>query len=590
MPHLSAESESVLSRFAHNLVTDAVKDLEDINAACDFCTYLIYTQALHELPRYVERCEDVAKVNGYLDESHPSWASLSPEDREWRRQVGFKLIGNSRSVLFPPIKGIIGTCRMLIDRWKQIYTFYDNLADTTLNICRPDLRPVALRVPLDLDLPVDGGAHWPDRASYRVPDPITNASEFRVLRVKPATELERTAKFQLFLMEVTDLVPQITRVQNAATDEGRAEMAHSVYLQLLRMRDVRKDELGLSDDLLKTLDTNEEVQRRLALQILVARSGYGHITGYLLRPWLSSANAASLSPDSGYPTLHARLATAALENAEYCMKSIPLVQAMLPYPQANMIGAFISANLFNAATAFAVPVLRAVQAWRNTGDSDEDVRALPAWPSSFYPFHTKGGAQPPIDWPGSSRTNNPQQSSTRGPDADIAAAQHLGGNVGMYANWILLILDTLTLLKSNYLGKEAEERLRALVDAHHIRDGTRVRNAATHPFDFGVAVAGVGIRDADPGMAQGGFPVGSGVNAELEADLRAISGDATAVDPMLQQGTGMLSAGDAAMAGRGIGTDPAAMGVDLRWLDELLSMDSSIWDGLLRDGSREIGM
>jgi hypothetical protein len=30
--------------------------------------------------------------------------------------------------------------------------------------------------------------------------------------------------------------------------------------------------------------------------------------------------------------------------------------------------------------------------------------------------------------------------------------------------------------------------------------------------------------------------------------------------------------------------------LDFSWLDQLLGMDGSVWDGLLKDGSREIGV
>lgn len=552
----------------------------------------------------------------------------------------------------------------LKNRWKQMYTCQDNFANVQLNVCRPDMRPVVLTAPIYLDLPVNGGPNWPDRATYREPMSITNASEFRVLRIKPAEEQERTAKFQRFLIEATEMVPAITRIQVAnqiqGPGESRADEAHSVYLQLLRIREVRKADLGFQDEMLEALDMNEDVQRRLALQILVARSGVSHIMGYLLRPWLLSASTSSLSPESGYPTLHARLATAALDNAEYSMKAIPLVQAMLPYPQANMIGAFISANLFNAATAFAVPVLRAVQAWRNASDGgDAEVRQLPAWPASFYPHHFGRGEGSienlPTDDSDARQPYYPGQPGRPG----NASPGILDGNVRTYANWILLILDTLTLLKSNYLGKEAEARLRALVDAHHIRDGTAAGTlsslsgmAGTHPPiapDLMYSGSAMGQASVPTYGGSAAHEQGSGGGAGMAG---TVGRDGMMPGPMGMEGGGMApygqtgrlsngaSAGDGAGSGlgqeqaqmgmmsmaqgtkgTGSGTAPTAtmatvadadatdraddaggmgmnvnmnmgmgVGADMRWLDELLSMDQSVWDGLLKDGSREIGM
>ena len=92
LPPLSAATEAALFRLAQGLVGDTVRDLDDINATCDFCTYLIYTQAINHLPAYIARCEALAVERGYLDEGHPSWDGLASDDREWRRQVAFQLI------------------------------------------------------------------------------------------------------------------------------------------------------------------------------------------------------------------------------------------------------------------------------------------------------------------------------------------------------------------------------------------------------------------------------------------------------------------------------------------------------------------
>ena len=97
VPPLSYGSEEAFYHLAASLATE-VKDLEDINAICDFCTYLIYTQALHELPRYITRCEEVALEKGYLDESSDGWTGVEAGEREWRRQVVFKLVSMSRYV------------------------------------------------------------------------------------------------------------------------------------------------------------------------------------------------------------------------------------------------------------------------------------------------------------------------------------------------------------------------------------------------------------------------------------------------------------------------------------------------------------
>ena len=96
IPRMTYASEEALYRFALSLAIDKVQDLEDVNAMCDFCVYLIYTQALHELPVYVSKCEELALEKGYLDETSEAWTGVEGQEREWRRQVVYQLLSMSR--------------------------------------------------------------------------------------------------------------------------------------------------------------------------------------------------------------------------------------------------------------------------------------------------------------------------------------------------------------------------------------------------------------------------------------------------------------------------------------------------------------
>lgn len=75
---------------------EPIIDVSDINGHCDLCTYVVFTQAINEVPAVVERYEEAAKSSGILDETHPSWRHLSDAEREWRRHVAAKIVIASR--------------------------------------------------------------------------------------------------------------------------------------------------------------------------------------------------------------------------------------------------------------------------------------------------------------------------------------------------------------------------------------------------------------------------------------------------------------------------------------------------------------
>jgi hypothetical protein len=106
---------------------------------------------------------------------------------------------------------------------------------------------------------------------------------------------------------------------------------------------------------------------------------------------------------------------------------------------------------------------------------------------------------------------------------------NMDGTVRKYADRILLCLETLSLLKGNYLGHEAEQRLRVLISSHNIRGDSHTR--------------------ADEQDSAGSDnPLASHYGVATQAmDARLYSDNAEGV-------------------------------MDLAWLDELLSLDVSVWD------------
>ena len=414
-----------------------------------------------------------------------------------------------------------------------MYTNQDDLSDVRINFCLPDLRAFRLESPVDLDIEMKGGPLWPDRNLYQPPSELTDAAELRMLRFKLPGEVDRSTSFKKCFYEATDVLPAITRIRSPVLPPDlKGEMALMLEHVLLKLRDVRTIEYGLSDAQVTALDAAQHIPRRLISQILVIRSVIAQVISYLLRPWLLSSSSVLLDITSNPSTLHGRLALAALENAEFSMKCIPMLRELSAYPQLNVIGAFVSASLFNAATALAVPVLRSVQISQAamTGAAPcrstilPDLPALPVWPNSFNKSTLEGGTDG-LDGYGNERVI---ENSANRSQWDNRPA-NLDGTVRQYADRILLCLETLSLLKGNYLGNEAERRLRALVASHNIR---------------------------------------------ADSHTQAVEQESGAhTNPLASHQEGAMQAMDARLY-----SDFPEGAMDLAWLDELLSLDVSVWD------------
>jgi hypothetical protein len=127
-------------------------------------------------------------------------------------------------------------------------------------------------------------------------------------------------------------------------------------------------------------------------------------------------------------------------------------------------------NLFNAATCFAITILRAVRTWTIGSNAryEDDIHILSNGSDLTRP----------------NRTLEPNHLEA---NAQVPSVIYFDEVIRDRANKILLVLDKLSLLKANPIGKSAEQRLARLIERYGLRDaqGFATGVAAITPVEEG---------------------------------------------------------------------------------------------------------
>lgn len=306
------------------------------------------------------------------------------------------------------------------------------LEDCRVNLCLPRGAHPYLSGPLDLALPGDA----------EVP--------FRIFRVVSKKDQQRTVEFVNLWTTIDKIVVDV-RSYKERLDRGYLTAADKTDLvttcqaicnNLVEMRDHDLPRTGLEipDD--GTCDISDPAMARKAAMTLILDNAIGFLLMNMTRHWL--VNNSPTSPAEQV------LQDLCLDTANRSIKWMEISKQLVTTRAAPFVSAFTSANLFNAATVFTVPVLRAVKLWTNT-DRDADVRSLPSLPDSTH--HEPFGRRP--------------ESATR---ESLPATIYIDHSIRSYANSILLILDTLKALSVSPLGEETEKRLEMLIQNYGLRD------------------------------------------------------------------------------------------------------------------------
>jgi hypothetical protein len=302
------------------------------------------------------------------------------------------------------------------------------LDDQRINYCRATTQHPFLKGPIELDLP--GNAEL----------------GFRVFRTVSQHERSKSAQYQNLMADLDVIVGEL-RVYNKRAIHGfdndvernnLAAHCQSLYVSLFEIRERKAPRLGFSDTNLEELDLNDPASARSAAMALVIHNAIGYLSSSITRPWLTA--------DPRNPveqTLH----DACLEAATRAMSTMSVTKALVATRNAPFVPAFSSGNLFNSATSFAVPVLRAVKLWTNE-NRDADIKELEVTPQ----LHLQ------------------HPDSAFGPPRKLPSTIYIDGTIRTYANNILLILDTLKALNISPLGAEAEKRLSMLIQKFGLRD------------------------------------------------------------------------------------------------------------------------
>lgn len=398
-------------------------------------------------------------------------------------------------------------------RWSQFYGTPDPFANTRINLCRPELVAIPITRPVVLDLPA------PHNLAAKQPD-----ATFRVLRIRSRDELDRVYRLRHIMSDIADVIP---RVQSYLRKVGKVDSdillseCELLYRDLQAWWEVRLPQQGFAVPAVQDLDPTDIVSCRYASQSLVLSLAIGHISANLLRHWLEVSDITASSPSP-----HRRLYAACLDNAKRCMETIPLIKALVKSRQGPIIVSFMAGNLFNAATSYAIPVLRAVRHW-TARDTQPDIASLPHWP----------GDDP----------RNPPQRTTNTAPGHLPMSIYSDSTVKECATNILVILDGLSELKANPLGQQAEKRLGALIAQYGLRDA----QSAGEQYAFDPSFNFVG--HTPKSVEEIPFP---GQNQNAHTGLN---------DQMF-----------------GVSTQTAD---DFSFLNSLLQMDGSIWEGLMEAGA-----
>ena len=385
---------------------------------------------------------------------------------------------------------------------------------------------------------------------------------FRILRIRSQEEIHHVARYRHMLSDLTDLLPRVAvfvkRIDKVDTEVSLAE-CELLLREINQWWDVTLPAAGFAEVAPENIDATNIVSCRYAAQALILRLALGHISANLLRYWLEvgDINASSPSP-------HKRLYQACLDNAKRALDAVPTVRKLVESRHGPFIVPFIALNLFNAATSFAIPVLRSVRYW-SSRDTSMDIASLPAWPDSSDPRN-----RPPV----------PSHSAL----GRLPPGIYNDSMVKECATNILVILDALSTLNANPLGQTAERRLNELITQYGLRDVTTVQ--AQVPYHPGL-IAPPPPPCAAPVMGPMGLP--------LDPDGRAGTNNHSHGDnqPRPQQPPIM------GPSGRHVGEGqppvppapemPGSSGFeytdDMAFISSLLQMDASVWEGLLEAGA-----
>jgi hypothetical protein len=350
-----------------------------------------------------------ARELGWLDEGSPIWQSVDGDKRDAARRIIGTLVSNY-------------TWTKMIDPSPSL------LDDQRVNICRSSAAHPFLKGPIELDLP--GNADL----------------GFRVFRTVSQYERSKSAQYQLLMSDIDVIVAEIRMYQKRlshgfGSEQDRQNLAahcQSLYASLFELRERKAPRLGFSDINLGDLDLNDPASARSAAMTLVIHNAIGYLSSSITRPWLIEDPRTPVEQ-----TLH----DACLEVGTRAMATMEVTKALVATRNAPFVPAFSSGNLFNSATLFAVPVLRAVKLWTND-NRDDEIRQLKLIPN----LHDQAAQV------------------TGGPPRNLPSTIYIDGAVRTYANNILLILDTLKALNISPLGAEAEKRLSMLIQKFGLRD------------------------------------------------------------------------------------------------------------------------
>jgi hypothetical protein len=271
---------------------------------------------------------------------------------------------------------------------------------------------------------------------------------FRVLRTVSRSEQAKSAEFHRLMLEVDIMVTEIRqyhlKVFNNGLENGRerhnlVSLCQSLYDSLFDLRERRAPRVGFGDSNLAELDLSDPASARLSAMILVIHNAIGFLMSSVTRPWLI---------EEARTPAESALHDACLEAATKAMSLMDVTRALVATRNAPFVPAFSSGNLFNSATAFTIPVLRAVKLW-TADDRDKDIQDLKIIPN----LHDRNSAMPDAGVP-----------------RILPSTIYIDGTIRTYANNILLILDTLKALNLSPLGHEAERRLSMLIQKFGLRE------------------------------------------------------------------------------------------------------------------------
>jgi hypothetical protein len=272
---------------------------------------------------------------------------------------------------------------------------------------------------------------------------------FRVFRTVSRFEQSKSAEYRGLMTDIDVMVTEIRqylkKVFNNGIDDERerhnlATHCQSLYDSLFDLRERKAPRRGFSDTSLGDLDLNDPASARAAAMTLVIHNAIGFLSSSITRPWLI---------EEARTSAEQALQQACLEAGTRAMSLSDVTKALVATQNAPFVPAFSSGNLFNSATAFAIPVLRAVKLW--TADNrDKDIQDLKMVPN----LHV----------------HNTATTHDHDLPATLPSTIYIDGTIRTYANNILLILDTLKALNISPLGQEAERRLSMLIQKFGLRE------------------------------------------------------------------------------------------------------------------------